>query len=159
MTAIPKLTGPSKKPANGAEPQRLIILLHGIGSDGNDLISLAPHWARYLPDGEFVSPHAPYRYDMAPSGRQWFTLQSRSPQDMLRGVRDSGPILDQYIDEQLSRTGLGPERLVLVGFSQGTMMSLYTGLRRERPIAGILAYSGAMIGPGIPLIQWIINIC
>jgi phospholipase/carboxylesterase len=147
MTAIPKLPGPAHTPANGAPPQRLVMLLHGVGSDGNDLISLAPHWARYLPDAEFVSPHAPYRYDMAPSGHQWFSLHSRSPGDMLRGVRDTAPILDRFIDEQLARTGLAPERLALVGFSQGTMMSLYVGLRRDRPIAGILGFSGAMIGP------------
>ena len=144
--ALPNLSGPRHPPQNGAAPNKLVILLHGIGADGNDLIALAPHWARLLPDAEFISPHAPYRYDMAPQGRQWFSIRDFSPDILLAGARETAPILDQFIDEQLARTGLSDDRIALVGFSQGTMMSLFSSLRRTRRMAGVVGYSGRMVG-------------
>ena len=142
----PNLSGPRHAPANGATPQSLVILLHGIGADGNDLIGLTPHWARLLPDTEFVSPHAPYRYDVAPQGRQWFSIGDFSPEMLLAGVRETAPILNQFIDEQLARTGLSDDRLALVGFSQGAMMALFVALRRTQLMTGVIGYSGRMVG-------------
>jgi phospholipase/carboxylesterase len=144
---VPKLNGPVQKPLSGGKPRKLVLLLHGVGADGNDLIGLAPVWAPLLPDAEFVSPDAPFPCDMAPFGRQWFSLQDRSPAAVLAGVRASAPILDGFIDDLLAARGLTESDLALVGFSQGTMMSLYMALRRERPVAGILGFSGALVGP------------
>ena len=149
MSDLPQLTGPSSGPVGGRTPQRLILLLHGVGADGNDLIGLAPYFARVLPDAKFVSPNAPFPYDMAPMGYQWFSLQERTEEAMLEGARMARPILDQFIDEQMAAHGLGPADTALVGFSQGTMMSLFAGLRRDRPVAGILGYSGRLVGAGI----------
>jgi phospholipase/carboxylesterase len=139
------LDGPRQRPANGAAPTSLAILLHGVGSDGNDLMGLVPHWANFLPGTEFVSPHAPYPYDMAAQGRQWFALQDFSPEAMFNGVSETTPILQEFIYGELERTGVPSDRLVLVGFSQGTMMSLHVGFCSEPPIAGVLGYSGRMI--------------
>ena len=139
------LSGPSRPPLAGGKPRRLVILLHGLGADGNDLIGLQQYWARLLPDAEFVSPNAPFPCDMAPHGYQWFSVQDRSPPSVLAGVRASAPSLDAYIDEELEKRGLEPGDAALVGFSQGTMMSLFVGLRREKPLAGILGYSGRLI--------------
>jgi len=144
---LPSLHGPSVKPKSGAAPRRLVVLLHGVGADGNDLIGLAPHWAALLPDAEFISPDAPYPCDMAPFGRQWFSLQTRTPESILAGVRATAPIVDAFLDEALAARGLEPAQLALVGFSQGSMMSLYIGLRRAAPLAAIVAYSGALVGP------------
>src|SRR5579863_7762009 len=113
------LSGPAHKPASGAAPRQLVILLHGLGADGNDLIGLAPYWAPLLPDAEFVSPDAPFPCDMAPFGRQRFSLQDRSPDAILAGVRAAAPLLDSFIDDALSTRGLDESRLALVGFSQG----------------------------------------
>ena len=99
-----------------------------------------------MPEAEFVSPNAPFPCDMAPYGYQWFSVQDRSPATVLAGVRAAAPSLDAYIDEELQKRGLGEGDAVLVGFSQGTMMALYAGLRRERPLGGILGYSGRLIG-------------
>jgi phospholipase/carboxylesterase len=143
---LPTLTGPSRKSAAGSAPRQLVILLHGLGADGSDLIGLAPYWAPLLPEAEFVSPDAPFPCDMAPFGRQWFTLQDRSPVSILAGVRAAAPILDAFIDDALKARNLEESRLALVGFSQGTMMSLYVGLRRAKAPAGILGFSGALIG-------------
>ena len=100
------LSGPSFGPAAGGPAKRLVILLHGIGADGNDLIGLAPAWADMLPDTVFVSPNAPFPCDMAPYGHQWFSLQDRSPARMLAGIRATAPILDGFIDDTLAAHGL-----------------------------------------------------
>lgn len=139
------LSGPSRPPVAGGKPRRLVFLLHGLGADGNDLIGLQQYWGRLVPDAEFVSPNAPFPCDMAGFGYQWFSVQDRSPPAVLAGVRAAAPILDAYIDEELQKRGLGESDAALVGFSQGTMMSLFVGLRRERPLAGILGYSGRLI--------------
>ncbi len=143
---LPTLSGPVHKPSSGGAPRRLVILLHGLGADGNDLIGLAPAWAPLLQDAEFVAPNAPFPCDMAPYGFQWFSLQDRSPESILAGVRAAAPMLDAFIDDALAARGLEEKDLALVGFSQGTMMSLYVGLRRARAVAGIIGYSGALIG-------------
>jgi phospholipase/carboxylesterase len=141
------LSGPSRPPASGGRPDRLVILLHGLGADGNDLIGLAPYWARLLPMAEFVSPNAPFPCDMAPYGYQWFSAQDRSPAAVLAGVQAAAPLLDAFIDDALAERGLGDGDLALVGFSQGTMMSLFVGLRRAKPAAGIVGFSGRLLAP------------
>ncbi len=143
------LEGPSQPPMAGGKPKSLVLLLHGLGADGNDLIGLAPYWAPLIPDAEFLSPHAPFPCDMAPYGRQWFSLQDRSPGPILAGVRAAAPILDGFLDDALKARDLDDSRLVLAGFSQGTMMSLHVGLRRQKPVAGILGFSGALTGADV----------
>jgi phospholipase/carboxylesterase len=143
---LPTLSGSGRKPAAGGAPRQLVILLHGLGADGNDLIGLAPYWAPLLPEAEFLAPDAPFPCDMAPFGRQWFSLQDRSSVSILAGVRAAAPILDAFIDDALEARNLEESRLALVGFSQGTMMSLYVGLRRAKALAGIVGFSGALIG-------------
>jgi phospholipase/carboxylesterase len=143
---LPSLGGPSRKPAGGCRPRQLVVLLHGLGADGNDLIGLAPYWAPVLPEAEFLSPDAPFPCDMAPYGRQWFSFQDRSPVSILAGIRASATILDAFLDAALASRNLDERSLALVGFSQGTMMSLYVGLRRQTAPAGILGFSGALVG-------------
>ena len=141
------LDGPRLDPAGGGTARQLVVLLHGLGADGNDLIGLAPHLARGLPEAAFVSPDAPFPCDMAPFGRQWFSLQDRAPEAVLAGVRAAAPILDGFLDDELARLGLSDRQLALVGFSQGTMTALHVGLRRAEPCAQIVGFSGALVGP------------
>jgi phospholipase/carboxylesterase len=143
MTAI---SGPELLPESGEPAKQLVILLHGLGSDGNDLINLAPEFADALPDAHFISPDAPFACDMAPIGYQWFSLLNRDPELILDGVREAAPILDGFITEKLEELGLDDSNLALIGFSQGTMMALHTALRRENKIAGVLGYSGSLVG-------------
>lgn len=140
------LQGPEQQPLSG-KARKLVVFLHGYGSNGDDLISLAPYWAKLLPEAAFVSPNAPFPCEMAPFGYQWFSLENRDPQSKLAGVRAAAPILDGYLDQQLARLGLTEKDMALVGFSQGTMMSLFVGPRRANSIAGVVGYSGALIGP------------
>ncbi len=141
------LDGPRLAPAAGGKPKQLVVLLHGLGADGNDLISLAPILARILPKAAFVSPHAPFPCDMAPVGRQWFSLQERSPESISSGVRTAAPHLDAFIDKELEREGLKDTQLAIIGFSQGTMMALEIALRRPQPCALVIGYSGLLADP------------
>jgi phospholipase/carboxylesterase len=144
MTDLMKLDGPRVAPAAGGKAASLVILLHGVGADGNDLIGLAPVFARVLPRTAFVSPNAPYRFDMAPFGYQWFSIQVQDPALRLAQARQTAQVLNAFIDEELARHGLADDRLALVGFSQGTMMSLYVAPRRDKPCAGVMGYSGRL---------------
>jgi phospholipase/carboxylesterase len=134
-------------PTSGRPPRQLVVLLHGYGADGEDLIGLAPYVARLLPEAAFLSPHAPERCAMQPMGRQWWGIETFSPDERLAGAKRAAPVLDAFIDAELERYGLDESRLALVGFSQGTMMALHVGLRRERQLACIVGYSGALVAP------------
>jgi phospholipase/carboxylesterase len=141
------LSGPSFGPAAGRRPRRLVVLLHGYGADGNDLLGLAPHWSRLLPDAEFLAPHAPYPCEAAPFGRQWFGFEDRDENMILAETKTAAAILDGFIDGELGRRTLSEDDLAVVGFSQGTMMALHVAPRRARAIAAVVGYSGALIAP------------
>ncbi|HVI27212.1 alpha/beta hydrolase [Hansschlegelia sp.] len=143
-----QIDGPRLPPASGAA-KSLVVFLHGYGADGNDLIAIGREWARLLPDAAFVAPHAPERCMASPSGRQWFPLTFRDPDERRRGVIAARPGLDAFLDAELARHGLTGDRLALVGFSQGTMMALHVGLRRAAPPAAILGYSGMLVSPEV----------
>jgi phospholipase/carboxylesterase len=147
MTAEKLLEGPRRGPASGAEASSLVVFLHGLGADGSDLIALADPLSQVLPDTAFVAPDAPFPCDMAPMGRQWFSLQRRDPEEMLEGARKAAPYINAFLDDEIARLGLSEDRLALVGFSQGTMMSLYCALRRPKNCAGIVGFSGLLIAP------------
>lgn len=142
------IDGPRLPPRDGSKPKKLVIFLHGYGSNGQDLIGLGQHWARDLPHVQWVSPNAPDPVPGAPDGYQWFPISNLDPDRIEAGAATAWPIIDAFIDQELIRYGLTEQDLVLCGFSQGTMLSLATGLRRERPVAGIMGFSGAMPGGG-----------
>ena len=144
MTGIFDLDGPRHPPAGGGAPDALVILLHGYGADGFDLISLAPHWGAAVPGAQFVSPHAPYPCEMG-FGRQWFGVQGLGAESYLASVRAAASILDAFIDGELAASGLAEDRLALVGFSQGTMMALHVAPRRAAPAAGVVGFSGRLV--------------
>jgi phospholipase/carboxylesterase len=137
------LNGPRVPAANGSATH-LMVLCHGYGADGNDLIGLAPHIQQFLPTVAFVAPNAPERCPGA--GYQWFPISRLDPHEAHRGVERAAPALEDFLGSELKRMGLSPERLILTGFSQGTMMSLHVGLRRSTKPAAILGFSGMLTG-------------
>ncbi len=139
------LDGPRLPPRSGGPARQLVVLLHGVGADGSDLIGLAPVLSAALPDAAFVAPDAPFPCDMAPFGRQWFSLQDRSPARLAAGVHAVAPALQGFVEGELARLSLPASALALAGFSQGAMMALHVGLRMAEPPAAILAYSGALL--------------
>lgn len=159
MSTDTLLSGPTLPAASGTT-KSVVILLHGYGADGNDLIGLAPHLARALPDTAFYSPNAPFPCEMSPFGRQWFSLAEYDPEFLRRapetmsgalaamaeGARKSAAYVDDFIDHVMEAHGVSADKVALVGFSQGTMMSLQTAPRREKQIAGVVGFSGALLG-------------
>jgi phospholipase/carboxylesterase len=141
-----QLDGPRLEP-RGRFPSALVVLLHGYGANGDDLIALGDGWQQWLPDAAFVAPNAPQTIPGMHGALQWFALTLRDPGEYLRGVTAAQPALDRFLDAELARYRLAPSRLVLVGFSQGTMMALHVGLRRPAAPAGIVGYSGLLAGP------------
>ncbi len=134
-------------PAAGGAARQLVVLCHGVGANGRDLIGLAPQCGAALPHAAFAAPDGPEPYDGAPFGRQWWSLRDRSPARMAAGASQARPALDGFIDAELARLGLPADAYALVGFSQGAMMALYAGLRRIAAPRAILAYSGALVAP------------
>jgi phospholipase/carboxylesterase len=126
----------------------LVIFLHGYGADGNDLIGLAEPLAPHLPDTRFMAPNAPDRCPGNPAGFQWFPIPWLDGSDpAAAGIAAASAFarLDAWLDEVAAK--MPPDRTVLVGFSQGTMMALQVGLRRKVPVAGIVGFSGRLLEP------------
>lgn len=140
------LSGPQRICKFGSSPKKLVVLLHGYGANGENLINLADMWAASLPNVEFHAPNAPEICESVPYGYQWFGLKDFSPYNMRAGLDRAAPLLKAYLEQLLTTRGLKSSDLILVGFSQGTMMALemmfhLSGLR------GALGYSGAFYPP------------
>jgi phospholipase/carboxylesterase len=121
-----------------------VLLLHGLGADGADLLGLGEEWKAALPTTAFFAPDAPSPCDMAPFGYQWFSLREWTMEAIARGLDAAKPVVDKMIDGILQQHNLKPSQLVLGGFSQGTMLSLHVGLQRKDTLGGILGYSGGL---------------
>ena len=135
--------------SSGAD-STVVIFLHGYGADGADLLGLADALAPHLPDTVFVAPNAPERSMANPMGFQWFSIpwidgstEAAAAEGLLRSAR----VLSDFVDKVLADEGLPPDRLILFGFSQGTMMSLHIAPRRLEPVAGIVGFSGRLMFP------------
>ena len=140
------ISGPIIEPSSGNSPKQMIIFVHGYGADGNDLIGLANYFQSTLPEAIFLSPHAPEACSMNPSGYQWFDLTSTDPAVLWSKILVAADHLNEFIDSKLLEYNIAEENLALIGFSQGTMMSLHVSLRRKNTMAAVLGYSGRLIG-------------
>lgn len=141
------LEGPRAAPKSG-KTKSLVILLHGYGADGNDLFGLSGPLSDHMPDTVFRSPNAPERSAMNPMGYQWFPipwLDGSSEADMQAGFQRSAELLDAFLDEAMAEEGVTPDKTVVVGFSQGTMMSLYVAPRRDQQVACVVGFSGRLV--------------
>ena len=132
------------KKLNSASGQtkKIVILSHGYGADCNDLISIGEYWQRFLPDIAFVAPNAPTICQINRSGFEWFDLMQTSPTKINDEFKSALVKLNDFVEEQLLEYKLNKKDLFLMGFSQGTMMSLQLGLSYKESVAGILGYSG-----------------
>ncbi|MFP6730829.1 MAG: alpha/beta fold hydrolase [Alphaproteobacteria bacterium] len=146
MNKLPTISGPEIAPEQGGAAHQLVVFLHGWGADGNDLIGLAEPWSAVLPHAHFMSPHAPDVCDANPAGRQWFSFIDRDADEITAAAVEASLVINQFIDDSLDRLGLTDGQVALVGFSQGAMMALYVALRRAQSCAGVVGYSGALIG-------------
>ena len=96
------VNGSSLQPLSGGSPKQIILLLQGYGSNGADLISLAPHWQGNLPDALFLAPNAPHRLSSLAVGYQWWPLSAFTPQVLASGAASAAPAIEAFIDRKLN---------------------------------------------------------
>ncbi|NNK79191.1 MAG: prolyl oligopeptidase family serine peptidase [Litoreibacter sp.] len=139
-----------RKASKSGEDSSLVVFLHGYGADGADLLGLADPLAEHMPDTVFVAPNAPERCIGNPIGYQWFPIpwidgssEDAAEEAMERAVDDLNAYLDQVMEEE----GVSEAETILVGFSQGTMMSLHVAPRRRDSFAGVVGFSGRLLRP------------
>lgn len=145
MTAT--LSGPMLPPKSGGQPKQLMVILHGYGADGQDLISLGYQWRELWPDMLFVAPNAPDICEQNPAGYQWFPLKVDRIAGRIEGVASARPVIVNFLIDLWAQTGISPANTVLAGFSQGAMMALHVGLSLPQRLMGIIAFSGAFLPP------------
>jgi phospholipase/carboxylesterase len=124
------------------QTKKIVILSHGYGADCNDLIFIGEYWQRFLPDIAFVAPNAPTICQINRSGFEWFDLMQTSPTKINDEFKSALAKLNDFVEAQLLEYKLNKQDLFLMGFSQGTMMSLQLGLSYKEAVGGILGYSG-----------------
>ncbi|NKB27473.1 MAG: alpha/beta fold hydrolase [Rhodobacteraceae bacterium] len=128
----------------------LVVFLHGYGANGADLLGLAEPLAPHMPGTAFVAPDAPEQNAMNPGGFQWFPIpwmDGSSQEQSEASVARSADDLNAFLDHMLEVEALSADRMILVGFSQGTMMSLQVAPRRAEPVAGVVGFSGRLLAP------------
>ncbi len=144
------LEGPHYGPKSGNAPRLLMVLCHGRGADGIDLIDLALHWSTVLPDAKFIAPNAPHPCDGSGFGREWFDISDRSRAHLQAGVEVAAQELNQFIDTHLAELGLPPWQVALMGFSQGAMTALHAAARRSVSPRAVISFSGGLLQPDLP---------
>lgn len=127
--------------------EQLMVLLHGVGSDGFDLISLVPFMQEALPHCHFMAPHGLEAFDMRPVGRQWFSLSSQDPDQFSQLILANMPALLQIITSKQQELKLSNQQTIIMGFSQGTMTGLYLNLIQDQPFACLVGFSGRLVAP------------
>ena len=132
-------------PISKEKPKSAVILCHGYGGDGKDISLLASYWRTYLPDTIFICPDAPEKCKVSPTGYQWFDLMDQTPDEILAKSIVAEMKLNKLIDEVKEKNNITSEQIALGGFSQGCMISLQTGIKRQDKIRCILGYSGKII--------------
>ncbi len=166
-----------ERPSISGQTKQLVVILHGWGADGANLIDLADAWANVLPDAHFCAPNAHEVCEVNPYGFQWFSLMDRSPARMQAGVANAATHVNDFLDAKLRELNAGANNFyevsrpneplavphvsdsmsrsggiqtMLVGFSQGTMTALHVGLRRA-DVACVLGYSGSLLEDEVSL--------
>ncbi|MCA1775254.1 MAG: alpha/beta fold hydrolase [Loktanella sp.] len=138
-----------REPVSG-ELRSAVVFLHGYGANGADLLGLADPLAEHMPDTLFLAPDAPEACAGAPMGFQWFPIpwiDGSSEEEAAHGMRNAAADLNAFLDGVMVDEDLLPEQVMVLGFSQGTMMALHVLPRRDDEVAGIVAISGRLLEP------------
>jgi phospholipase/carboxylesterase len=141
------LDGPRLEPASGSGTDSLIILLHGHGSSGEDMIALAHAWQARFPKAAFVAPDG--LQAMGGGARRWFPVTSASLEELAAGAEAARPEIEAFIEAEGKRYGVGRARTVIVGFSQGTIVALNLAIKSQHPLAGIIGFSGLLAAASV----------
>lgn len=127
------------------KPTGVVVFLHGYGSNGHDMISLADHWVHDHPDLAFIAPNAPNNHESSAFGYQWFSLNGRSHENIMEGLAHTTSVINPLIDDISAKWDIPSHKIVLVGFSQGCMLGIYHGLYSKFAFGGVIGFSGRVI--------------
>lgn len=122
----------------------LVIILHGYGRNNEDMLFVAENLSKSFPNTAFVLPNAPFAAkNKSSKSFQWFSL-NKPEFIMKREAKKANVILNNFIEEQKDRFSLNNNNIILSGFSQGAILSLYNGVRQKEELAGIISFSGLL---------------
>ena len=141
----------ARKGAAQGSATSAVIFVHGYGANGADLLGLADPLAPHMPGTAFYGPDAPENCAGNPFGFQWFSIpwmDGSSEEAARQGQAQAAADLNAFVDRVIADEGLEPSAVALVGFSQGTMMSLHIAPRRDAPLAAVVGFSGRLLDPG-----------
>ncbi len=133
------------EPSSKSLAKNAVILCHGYGGDGKDISIVANYWKNFLPDTLFICPDAPEICKVSPNGFQWFDLMDQTQEEILAKSLIAENKLNKFIDEVTKKNKILENKVALVGFSQGCMISLQTALKRKKNINCLIGYSGKII--------------
>mgnify|MGYP001181156212 FL=1 len=140
----------ARKAQKSGKVRNLVVFVHGYGADGNDLLSLADPLAEHMPDTVFYAPNAPHKCQMNSMGYEWFPIpwiDGSTEEAANVSMDDAAQMFDEWLTEIMEAESVTAAQTFLVGFSQGTMMSLHVGPRRTEKLAGIIGFSGRLLRP------------
>ena len=135
----------SIQPRKPNPPKNIVILCHGYGGDGRDISIMANYWKNFLPETLFLCPNAPEICKVNPSGFQWFDLMDQTEEEILSKSLIAEIKLNSFIDEVKEKNNISSDKIALVGFSQGCMISIQTLLKRKDKIKCLIGYSGKIL--------------
>lgn len=124
--------------------EQLIIFIHGYGANGKDLLQLAPYFQKQFTNCHFIAPDAPYNTGY-PNSYYWFPIENFTEDHLEKGVQNAAPLLAKFINYCKAKYNLTNQQITLLGFSQGSLLSLYCGLSQTEAFKAILSFSGGAL--------------
>ena len=124
--------------------KKIVLFLHGYGSNGSDLISLKDYFHLNQTETEFISPNAPEPCEFNFFGYQWFALSERSEEEIQAGLKSAFFYLDDIVKDIKKKFQINSDQISILGFSQGSMLATYYALQSEDTFQNIFSLSGSL---------------
>ncbi|AFS48922.1 Phospholipase/Carboxylesterase [alpha proteobacterium HIMB59] len=124
--------------------KKIVLFLHGYGSNGSDLISLKDYFHLNQSETEFISPNAPEPCEFNFFGYQWFALRERSEEEIQAGLKSAFFYLDEIVNDIKKKFQINSDQISILGFSQGSMLATYYALQNEDTFQNIFSLSGSL---------------
>ena len=124
--------------------KKIVLFLHGYGSNGSDLMTLKDYFHLKQSETEFISPNAPESCEFNFFGYQWFALNERTVEEIQRGLKSAFFYLDDIVNNIIKKFEVKTEQISILGFSQGSMLATYYALQKEMSFQNIFSLSGSL---------------
>lgn len=124
--------------------KKIVLFLHGYGSNGSDLMTLKDYFHLNQSEIEFISPNAPESCEFNFFGYQWFALNERTVEEISRGLKSAFFYLDDIVNNIIKKFEVKTEQISILGFSQGSMLATYYALQKEMTFQNIFSLSGSL---------------